>query len=109
LNGLLILSHSTTDIVDNTNQAPYQFVSSHNYPNPFNAQTTFQYRLPQPSEVLIEIYDLLGRKVETLLNGSQPAGNHSISWNSGVNSSGVYFYKIEAGEFVETKKISLIK
>lgn len=88
---------------------PKEFSVAQNFPNPFNAQTSIQYGLPEHSQVTIKIYDVMGRKVETLFDGSQQAGYHSITWTSGENSSGVYFYKIQAGEFVETRKMLLIK
>ncbi len=80
-----------------------------NYPNPFNAQTTIQYSLSEPSDVTIEIYDLLGRKIETLINGDQSAGNHQIVWNADSHSSGIYFYRLQAGDAVETKRMVLLK
>jgi len=88
---------------------PKEFSVSQNFPNPFNAVTTIKYGLPIPSQVMIEIYDVMGRKVETVLDGMQPAGYHSITWNSGNNSSGVYFYKIQASDYVEIRKMLLVK
>ncbi|MEE9554069.1 MAG: T9SS type A sorting domain-containing protein [candidate division Zixibacteria bacterium] len=79
------------------------------YPNPFNASTTIRYDLPNESEVRIEIYDLLGRNTKTLLAGTQPAGSHSIVWDAEDVSSGVYFYRIEAGDYNETRKCVLLK
>lgn len=80
-----------------------------NYPNPFNAKTTIQYGLPKNEHVLIEVYDLIGRKVATLLDGAKQAGYHQEIWDASDNSSGVYFYKIETGDFSKTKKMVLIK
>jgi hypothetical protein len=79
------------------------------YPNPFNAYTMIDFGLPEKSHVTIEIFDLLGRKIETLFDGSQPAGYHSVTWNSGDYSSGIYFCRIEAGDFAETRKMILLK
>jgi hypothetical protein len=90
-------------------QIPIEFSLAQNYPNPFNASTIIKYALPHATHVTIEIYDIMGRKVETLLEGLQPAGYHSIVWNSGDNSSGVYFYWIQTEKFIETKKMLLIK
>ena len=88
---------------------PESFVVLGNYPNPFNASTTISYILPKPTNVTIEIYDMLGRSIETLRTGAQPAGEHSIIWNADSFSSGMYFYKITAGEFGQTEKMTLLK
>lgn len=80
-----------------------------NYPNPFNASTTIEYSLPEPSEVSIETYDLLGRKVKMLVDQDKRAGKHLVMWDASGHSSGVYFYWIEAGDVVETKRMVLLK
>jgi len=80
-----------------------------NYPNPFNASTTISYNLIKSTAVTIEIYDMLGRKIETLINSYQPAGYHSIMWNADRAASGIYFYKLTAGESVQTGKTILLK
>ncbi len=90
-------------------EVPKRFSLSQNYPNPFNATTTIRYNLPKTSDVAIDIYDLLGRKVQTLYNGAQPAGLHSVIWNADRFSSGMYFYKIQAEDYIETKKMLLLK
>lgn len=101
---------SLTGIEDaTTEQLPTEFALSQNYPNPFNTQTAIKYGLPEASYVSIDIYDLLGRKVETIVNEHKQSGYHQITWNSNNVSSGIYFYKIHAGEFVETKKMLLLK
>jgi hypothetical protein len=105
----MILRINASSIVDWFNEYPENFILSGNYPNPFNSSTVISYSLPYQSDVTVEIYDILGRKVETLLGDSQLAGYHSIIWKSGENSSGIYFYKIQAGKFVETKKMVLMK
>jgi len=88
---------------------PERFFLLNNYPNPFNSSTTISYDLPQPGKVTIDIYDILGRKVQTLVNGHQQAGSHSLIWNADGFSSGVYFYKLQAGEYCEAKKMLLLK
>ena len=88
---------------------PEGFSLSQNYPNPFNAMTVIRYSLPEPSDVVIEIYDILGRKVETLVNEEQPAGYHQAVWDATDRSSGIYFYSIQAGSHSETRKMLLIK
>jgi hypothetical protein len=88
---------------------PSSFLLSQNYPNPFNALTTIRYDLSAPSRVTIDIYDLIGRRVETLICREQPAGRHQVTWNAENCSSGIYFYKIQAGELATTKKMILLK
>jgi hypothetical protein len=88
---------------------PAPFFLSQNYPNPFNAQTTIQYYLPNESIVTIDIFDILGRKIETLVEGIMPAGNRQATWDAGGQSSGLYFYKIKAGDYIETKMCLLLK
>ncbi|MEE8418381.1 MAG: T9SS type A sorting domain-containing protein, partial [candidate division Zixibacteria bacterium] len=90
-------------------ELPHYFSISQNYPNPFNASTTIQYNLPAVSDVKIDIYNILGRKVETLIQGEQQAGYHQITWDAEDASSGLYFYRIQAGEYAETKKMLLLK
>ncbi len=88
---------------------PRAFELSQSYPNPFNAQTTIEYALPEAAHVTIEIYNLLGRKAETLVNQHQQAGYHQITWDASEVCSGVYFYKVQAGDFIEAKKMLLLK
>jgi hypothetical protein len=89
--------------------APQGFALENNYPDPFNPSTTIGYRLPVRSHVTLLIYDMLGRAVATLVNGQQNAGTYSISFNAGGLASGAYFYRLQAGAFTETKKLTLIK
>lgn len=97
-----------TDIADNNTQLPVDSFLR-NYPNPFNASTTIKFGLPEAGPVTVSIYDILGRKVETLMQGEQPAGYHQVVWDAGKRSSGMYFYRIEAGDYAETKKMVLLK
>jgi len=80
-----------------------------NFPNPFNASTTIHYNLPTASDITIDIYDILGRKVTTLIDRQQPAGYHQATWQADDFSSGIYFYRIKGGEFTKTKKMILLK
>ena len=98
-----------TDIDDKYVQLPSSFKLYQNYPNPFNAQTTISFTLPKQQSVTLKIYDLLGREVETLVNEERQAGRHQIAWEAEDHSSGVYFYKLKAGKFVESKKMMLLK
>lgn len=92
------------------NGVPAVFSLEQNYPNPFNPSTNINFALPQASKVTLEVYDMLGRRVATLLNGKQmTAANHSISFDASSLASGMYIYRIEAGSFVSTRKMMLIK
>ncbi|MFN3345045.1 MAG: T9SS type A sorting domain-containing protein, partial [Chloroherpetonaceae bacterium] len=88
---------------------PTTFKLSQNYPNPFNPTTTITYQLASSSDVKLEVFDVLGRKVATLVNARQNAGEHSVNFNATNLASGVYFYRLQAGSFVETKKMMLVK
>lgn len=88
---------------------PEEFSLSQNYPNPFNPVTVINYQLPKNSNVKLSIYDALGQTVNILVNESQTAGNHNITWDARAFPSGVYFYRLEAGDFVSNMKMILIK
>ncbi len=88
---------------------PIQYQLYQNYPNPFNLTTTIQYELPHRSDVQITIYDLLERKVTTLLSETQDAGYKSIQWDATNVSSGMYFYQIRVGEYEQTRKMVVLK
>ncbi len=101
--------HVTPTGIDD-NARPEKFdLNLANYPNPFNAQTSIEYILPKSDNVSITIYDLLGRKTASLVNGFQSAGPHSILWDASSQPSGIYFYNIKACGFSETKKMTLLK
>lgn len=99
----------------NISLTPEQYVLSQNFPNPFNPSTTISYNLKEKSNVTLEIFDILGRKIKSLVDGEiQSAGRHIVVWNgkniSGNSvSSGVYLYRIHANDFIETKKMLLIR
>ncbi len=98
----------------NKKSIPGQFSLKNPYPNPFNPVTTLSYNLPEDAMVNITIYDMMGRQVKTLVNGSQTAGYKSIQWNATNSagqpvSAGIYLYQIQAGEFRQTKKMVLLK
>ncbi len=88
---------------------PTKFSLSQNYPNPFNPVTTILYQLPKSEFVNISIYNVVGQLVETLVNGHKDTGFHSVIWNANDIGSGLYFYRIEAGEYTETKKCIILK
>ncbi|GEM_PF-793678 len=80
-----------------------------NYPNPFNAQTSISFDVPTADNISLEIYNIMGQKVATLVNGNIEAGTHTVVWNAGDYSSGIYFYKLTAGNKVFTKRMTLLK
>ncbi len=88
---------------------PMQYELQQNYPNPFNPSTTIKYSLPADGIVSIKIYDITGREVRTLVNEVKTAGNYLVEFNAGSFASGVYFYRIQAGKFVETKRMVFVK
>ena len=98
-----------TDVNDYSSILPKNFILSQNYPNPFNPTTTINYSAPKSGFVSIKVYDVLGREVATLINENKPAGNYSIQFNSGNLVSEVYFYRMQAGDFIQTKKLILLK
>ena len=79
------------------------------YPNPFNPTTTIKLDLPLSGAVKLEVFNMLGQALATLVNGNMDAGSYSITWNSANFSSGVYFYKINAGKFTDIHKMVFIK
>ena len=86
---------------------PTAFILSQNYPNPFNSSTKISYSIPKPGFVILKIYDILGREIKSIVNEFQNAANYSINFNASALSSGIYFYRIRAGEFMDTKKFIL--
>ena len=92
-----------------SNQIPALFKLNQNYPNPFNPSTEISFDIPKSSFVKLIIYDAAGREIELLANEDLKAGSYSVNWDASSYSSGVYFYKLIAGEFSETKKMVLIK
>ena len=85
------------------------FIETGSFPNPFNSRTTIEYAMAETGKVKISIYNILGRKVETLIQGEQPAGYHQVMWDAEGVSSGIYFYRIQAGDYTDTRKMLLIK
>lgn len=101
-----------TDIIEDEHSSrrqPVQFKLFQNYPNPFNPSTKIKFALPKPIEVKIAVYNTLGQKVKILLNKAMNAGHHEVEFNAKNLSSGVYYYRIEAGKFHKVKKMILIR
>jgi hypothetical protein len=93
---------------------PNSYSLNQNYPNPFNPSTTIEFTLPEAGHVSLEIYDILGQRVKSLLESDISSGQYSVSWNGTDNAgnevrSGTYFYKLTANDFVQTKKMLLIR
>jgi hypothetical protein len=99
----------TVDVEYAHDNTPQTFVLSQNYPNPFNPTTTIQYQVPQGSNVKIVVYDALGRQVAVLVDGFQNAGTYTTNFNASNFASGIYFYRMEAGNFVKVNKMLLLK
>jgi len=110
---LHIAAHYTDNtpvsLADEREIIPERFSLSQNYPNPFNPTTTIDLSLPMRSKVKVEIFNVLGQKIMTLVDGSMPAGTHKLFVDGSKLSSGVYFYKVKAGQFEASKKMVLIK
>ncbi|MFP4548293.1 MAG: YCF48-related protein [Fidelibacterota bacterium] len=107
-----IVKYSTSEGVtttDDPKQLPLKYQLNQNYPNPFNPTTTISYTLPKQEAVKVAIYDAMGNLVEVIEQGNKPAGYHRVEWNAGNHSTGVYFYKLEIGEFTSIKKCVFMK
>ncbi|HEY6437173.1 MAG TPA: T9SS type A sorting domain-containing protein, partial [Ignavibacteriaceae bacterium] len=89
--------------------APSEFQLYQNYPNPFNPSTLISYQIPISSNVTLKIYDALGKEVAILVNENKPAGTYDVEFNASILPSGVYFYQIKADNFLQTKKMLLLK
>jgi hypothetical protein len=88
---------------------PTSYRLHQNYPNPFNPSTTISFSLPSKSFVTLKVFDLIGREVATIVNEELPPGNHTKQWNADNLSSGVYFYRLQADSFTQTKKLVLLR
>jgi hypothetical protein len=126
-NKIYLISGSTTSVCDLTptyavysfdipvgvetqdNIVPEYFVLYQNYPNPFNPSTKIKYSVPQSSNVVIKVFDVLGNEISTLVNEEIVAGSYEVKFNASELASGIYFYKLNAGSFVEIKKMMLLK
>jgi len=109
VSSLQILKLITTSIDDHSEGLPDKILISQNYPNPFNSSTIIQYSLPDEAYVTINIYDLLGQNIVTLVSKKQTAGLYQVTWNADNVPSGIYIYSIKAGEYYQTQKCILLK
>jgi len=88
---------------------PDGYLLEQNYPNPFNPTTKIKFAIPKSSFINLKIYDILGREVATLINEDKPSGTYEETWNTANVSSGVYFYQLKSGNYIQTKKMILFK
>jgi hypothetical protein len=107
ISAIAILSGSITSV--NGQQLPTEFVLMQNYPNPFNPSTRIAYGLAANVHVKLTVMNMLGQEVATLVNGSQETGYHEVTFDGKNLSSGLYFYRIQAGAFVDTKRLLMIR
>ena len=108
-NGIVYGDTTLTDVADE-NELPKEFSLSQNYPNPFNPSTIIKYALGGRQLVTLKVFDLLGREVTMLVNEEKPAGNYEVEFSiNGRLASGIYFYRLQAGSYVETKKMIYLK
>jgi hypothetical protein len=103
------MTATSSAVAPGFNAIPAAFALEQNYPNPFNPTTIIRYALPQARHVRLEVYNTLGQQVAQLVNGGQEAGYHEIQFDSSGLASGVYFYRLQAGTYVETHKLLLLK
>ena len=102
-------SISSITIIENDNRTLMEYSLDQNYPNPFNQSTNIKFTLPNSQNVKIVLFNLLGQKIETLLNKQMPSGSHEIEFNANELSSGIYIYKIESVQFQKVRKMLLLK
>jgi L-ascorbate metabolism protein UlaG (beta-lactamase superfamily) len=107
--GTTIDIHSAALSVEQSTIRPEDFRLEQNYPNPFNPTTVISYQCSVNSNVKLSVFDILGKEVTTLVNEQKPAGSYAVQWNAAGMPSGIYFYKLQAGKYAETKKLVLIK
>ncbi len=109
VSGILRGFFSATDAPEDGSLLPGGFLLHQNYPNPYNPTTTISYDLSAASDVTLEVYDLLGRKVNHFDLGHQTAGNHSFKYTADSLPSGIYYYRVKAGDFSDVKRMVLMK
>ncbi len=104
-----LISTIPLGITSISSEIPKHFSLSQNYPNPFNPTTNIKFQIPNAEFVKLTVFDLLGREIETLVNEKLNAGTYNADWNASEYSSGVYFYRIQAGDYKDIKKMILVK
>lgn len=91
------------------NESVSEYYLSSSFPNPFNSSSTIKYYIPSTSQVIIKVFNMLGEEIETLVDEVKPSGTYQVTWNAKDLTSGVYFYRLQAGDFVQTRKMILLK
>jgi len=104
-----VYQQQTITDVEDDETIPTEFKLEQNYPNPFNPSTKIKFAVPERSNVLIKIYDILGSEVATLVNKEMEVGRYDVEFNAGGYSSGIYLFRMEAGNYVNTKKMILLR
>jgi len=105
----IFITPDFVDVKDNDNTTPKQYILYQNYPNPFNPTTTIRFDLPERARVVLKICNILGQEVAELVNEEKQPGVYEVNWNASGFANGVYFYRLEAGRYTETKKLVLMK
>jgi hypothetical protein len=98
-----------TSVEPITSQLPQEFLLQQNYPNPFNPSTTIRYGLPSRSHVTLTVFNTLGQQVATLQDGEQEGGYHEVQFDGSGLASGVYVYRLQGGDFVQSLKLTLLR
>jgi hypothetical protein len=98
-----------TELGVDPEESPHTYALEQNYPNPFNPSTTIEYGIQERGFVTLKVFDILGREVATLVNGVEEPGYKTVRWDAGNVASGVYFYRLQSGSFVGTKKLLLLR
>ncbi len=98
-----------SEIIELKSNLSKKYILEQNYPNPFNPTTVISYSIPNASYVAVKVFDVLGKEVSTLVNKNQESGSYKVLFNATELSNGVYFYKIQSGNFIEVKKMLLLK
>ncbi|MBN8583645.1 MAG: S8 family serine peptidase [Ignavibacteria bacterium] len=109
MNYVINISYNATVGINNNNNLPFSFILEQNYPNPFNPSTSIRYSVPAAGNVTLKVFDVAGKEVAILVNEMKQQGVYSIDFNASNLASGVYFYRIEAGDFTDVKKMLLVK
>jgi hypothetical protein len=102
-------SSTNTSGVEDEDQIPTQYSLSQNYPNPFNPSTTISFSIPTSEFISLKVFDVLGKEIAALVNEEKPAGSYNVNFDASQLSSGIYFYKLQAGNYFEMKKMILMK
>ena len=109
LDGIYIIQFDEPSIIRTENQEPNDFILCQNYPNPFNPNTNIKFSIPQTSFITLEVFNSIGEKVGVLVSEELSSGIYSYNWNATGLASGIYFYQLRAGDFIQTEKMVLLK